>query len=160
MYRYIHTYISTANSFILLYSGLTQARPQIMKFGGLKSLSIYSCYQLYQFYTKLPNLKSKHTSNMVDRVESYPILANIERVFSFDAVLQSLNSLPVLVLEYSIICNHQSRTLVCSQVFCNERCLRVLSGINVEVYNLSSSVISILNQFLCKQMCNGDSRNN
>ena len=38
-------------------------------------------------YWLCTNLKSKLTSNVVDRVESYPILANIERVFSFDAIL-------------------------------------------------------------------------
>ena len=40
---------------------------------------------------------------MVDRVEAYPKLAQFERIVSLHTLLNSLNSLPVLLAELGII---------------------------------------------------------
>ena len=46
------------------------------------------------------------TSDMVDRVESNPKPSNFKRILSFNALLQTLYSLPVLICEARVIGSH------------------------------------------------------
>ena len=88
------------------------------------------------------------TSEMIDRVESNPKPSHFERVFSLDALLQALYTIPIFFSKASIIGCHQSWSLEPGQVRVGEVGGAMLSLIHIEPHCLSSCIVSILNHLL------------
>ena len=89
---------------------------------------------------------------MIYGVEANAKFANFEGVLRLNTLLQILYALPVLIRKLGIVVGQESWSLDPGKRRLHQRVCSVLPVVQVKVDSSGTSVVGILNYFLCRKL--------